>query len=538
MKSSLRSTAGAAIESNDPGSSAPAAVPDETGPAKDGTDAAWLAWNSVVVIAGSFAGQGLQFGCQMILARLLGPAEFGLYGIGWTLLRLAGPFATLGLNTGVIYAATRVDQSHTGSRRDVLLQSLGLGFLAGGVIGVVAYIAAPGLSADTFAKGELTGVIRSFALTLPLLTGLAVASAATKLSMSMVYATCTEAFTQPAVNLVLVAIGLYFLHWRLMGAIAATVISYAVALLLALYFMFRLFWPTLRSRNKMRSYVGGLLAFSVPASIAASFTNLIVRVDRLMVGAFLPATEVGIYQAASQASVVFGFIPAIFNSVIASRVSDLHARAEIERLGELYKLGAKWSFYLAMPLFLVVCSTPGGVMEILYGVPYLRGAWPLLILCAGLMSDVVIGAGPTVLIFSGNQKLMGVISASALISTIILNYLLVPRIGMIGGAVSACIPEVGMMFAFLMSVKSCVGVWPHDRRWFKGIVATACSAAALWLLHGWMAGFGQFAPFPNLIVAEGVFWAVLFLAGLDPEDKELFATNRGRARESKDSVQD
>jgi hypothetical protein len=91
----------------------------------------------------------------------------------------------------------------------------------------------------------------------------------------------------------------------------------------------------------MRSYVGELLAFSLPASIAGALSNFINRVDRLMVGAFLPAAEVGIYQAASQTSALFDLMPNIFNNVIAVRVSHLYARGELGRLDDLYKLGAK-----------------------------------------------------------------------------------------------------------------------------------------------------------------------------------------------------
>jgi O-antigen/teichoic acid export membrane protein len=490
--------------------------------ADDGSEAGWLARNSAIVLAGAFASQGFQFVTQVVLARLLGPADFGLYGIGFTLLRLVGPFATLGLNSGVIYGASVGDQSDAGRKRDVLLQSLLLGLLAGGAIGAVACLGARWISAGVFGKVELTGVIRAFSLALPLLTGLTVAVAATRLSLSMVYSTCTET-TQSGLNLLLLAIVLYFLNWRLMGAIAVTVVSLAVALLLALYFIFRLFRQALGSQAKMRSYIGELLAFSLPTSIAGAFTYLIARVDRLMVGAFLPAAQVGIYQAASQASIVFAIIPFIFNNVIAPRVSDLYARGEINRLDELFKLGAKWSFYLAMPLFLAVCAAPGGFMQVLYGLPYRSGAWPLLILCAGLMSDAVVGAAPTILIFSGHQKFMGLISAAALVSTIVLNYLLVPRFGMIGGAVSAFLPEVGMLFGFLLAVKNLIGIWPYDRRWIKGIGAVLSTIAGLWLLRIWMGQSAELAPVPNVIVAEVVFWAVLLLSGLDPEDKNFLS---------------
>jgi O-antigen/teichoic acid export membrane protein len=290
--------------------------------------------------------------------------------------------------------------------------------------------------------------------------------------------------------------------------------------------MFRLFRPTLQSRERMRWRVRELLGFSVPAVIAGTFAVLVIRVDRLMVGALLPAQDVGIYQAASQASVLFAIVPNIFSQVIAPRVAELYAQGEIKRLDELFKLGSKWSFYLAMPIFLAVCAAPAGVMRVLYGIEYQSGAWPLVIMCTGLMSDAVVGAAPTILVFCGRQKLMFAISASALISTIVLNYLLVPRFRLVGGALAAALVEAGMLFAMLAGARSRIGVWPYDTRWLKGMIAALCAAGGLWMLRSWMGASAQLAPILSLIVAEGIFWTVLLLCGLDAEDMQLLWTSR------------
>jgi O-antigen/teichoic acid export membrane protein len=488
---------------------------------REETDAAWLAKGSIIVLGGAFVGQALQFGCQILLARWLGPAEFGLYGIGYTLLRLVAPFACLGLTSGVIYSASVATPSDVGRRRDVLLQSLALGVLAGAAVAIAAYISAPRLCSSVFGKPELTSVIRAFGLTMPLLTGLAVASASTKLTLSMTYSTITDSLTQPGLNLLFVVVALHFLNWRLSGAVQATVLSYALTLVLGLFFVLVLFWPTLRSRDKMRLYVGELLAFSVPASIAGAFLNLINRVDRLVIGAFLSVTEVGIYQAASQTSGLFDIIPNIFNNVIAARVAEFYSRGEMDRLQELYRIGAKWSFYVSMPIFLLVCAAPGGVMQMMYGLHYRSGGWPLLIMSLGLMSDALVGAATPILIFSGNQKLTGSISTTALISAIVLNYLLVPRFGMIGGAVSTALAESGMLCSLMLAVKVRLGIWPYDRRWLKGIAATACASLALAWFRAWMGTSAQLAVIPNMIIAGGVFWSTLLLFGLDPEEKDF-----------------
>ena len=130
-------------------------------------------------------------------------------------------------------------------------------------------------------------------------------------------------------------------------------------------------------------------------------------------------------------------------------------------------------------------------MDVLYGVHYRPGAWPLLIMCLGLMSDAVIGAAAPILIFSGNQKLAGSISTGALVSAIALNYTLVPRFGLIGGAISTALAEGGMLCGLLLAARSRVGIWPYDRRWIKrtkrsGVRCrrTSCSEAMAWRIGG------------------------------------------------------
>src|SRR5262249_42204162 len=159
--------------------------------------------------------------------------------------------------------------------------------------------------------------------------------------------------------------------------------------------------------------------------------------------------------------------------------------------------------------------------DILYGVHYQSGAWPLLIMCLGLMSDAVIGAASPILIFSGNQKLAGSISTCALVGAVALNYLLVPRFGQVGGAISTALAEGGMLCGLMLAVRSRIGIWPFDRRWLKGLGSAGCAAGGLLLFRIWIGESARVALIRNIIIAGGLFWGVLLLFGLDPEDTKL-----------------
>lgn len=71
-----------------------------------GDDAARLAKGAGVLLGGRLLGRGISFAVQIVLGRLLGPALFGLYAIGWNVFLLLGLTASLGLEHGVVrYAA-------------------------------------------------------------------------------------------------------------------------------------------------------------------------------------------------------------------------------------------------------------------------------------------------------------------------------------------------------------------------------------------------------------------------------------------------
>ena len=92
----------------------------------ENSDIAKLAAGASITLVGRIIGRGTHILGQIALARFLGPATFGLYALGWTILRIAGLVAPLGLEHGVIRYGSRNWRTDPSGFRGVLLQSLGL----------------------------------------------------------------------------------------------------------------------------------------------------------------------------------------------------------------------------------------------------------------------------------------------------------------------------------------------------------------------------------------------------------------------------
>ena len=203
-------------------------------------DVAQLASGAGTSAAGKIVGRGTNFLLDVALARLLGPSDYGLYGLGLTVMRIITSISSVGLNTGVIRFGSRHWAATMRVLKGVLLQSLGSVMLLGVLIAATLYLIAPWMCERIFHKPELTSVIRWFALAVPIVPALQVASSATRISQRMKFSVLAEDVSQPAANLLLF-IAFWMLGWRLVGVVVATVCSWALALGIALHYVRRLF---------------------------------------------------------------------------------------------------------------------------------------------------------------------------------------------------------------------------------------------------------------------------------------------------------
>ena len=527
MHSNGAATSPPVSEAGDRGGGAGLCQAEELGAAGWAHDAGWLARNSFTTLGGGLAGRVLQGGSQIVLARLLGPSTYGLYAIGWALLRVSNLVAPLGLNNGVIHCATRYATTDHQRLGRVLRESLALAVLFGGFITLAMCIAAPTLAHRVFNKGGLAPLICLFAAAVPLAAGLKVASAATMVSQSMRYSVYAESLAQPATNLVLI-LGFYLIGWRLLGAAAATVVSFGAGLALALYYERGLF-PHARSCGGPPStpVARELLRFSLVAWLGAVFVNLVPLVDRLFVGVYLTPGEVGLYQAAAQACVLLGVIEGGINAVVAPRISFLYQSSQMERLQQIYKVSTKWMLYACIPFVLVFCFAPERVLGALYGAGYVNGARPLTILSLMWLIYALTGPAGMLLIFTARQKLFSIITFCELALCATLNYLLIPHFGAVGAALATGLSGTAMMLALLLGVRAVLGFWPWDWRWVKGILATAAATGALLLVRHLDFQPALLGLLLRLALSTTVFAGSLLLLGLDSEDRELIPTLRG-----------
>jgi O-antigen/teichoic acid export membrane protein len=501
--------------------------------AQQQSDALKIFKGASITLVGRVSGRGLHLLTQVVLARLLGADVYGLYAIGWTLLRMLAFLGVLGFDLGIIRYGARFWNQDTARLKGVVIQSLGSSFATSAALAIALYLMAPWLATVAFEDPRVANVIRGFAPGLILYAGMKVAAAGTRVGQRMQYSAYAQDIGQPGSNLALALLFLLAFAWGLAGAVAAAVLSFAIGLGVALFFLIRMLPDLLRKATLPRLLGRELLYFSIPASLAGMLGAYLVWVDRLILGVFRPSVDVGIYQAISQVSILFSVILAAVATIASPMIARMHHRGELQRMEEVYRVTTKWALYLSLPFFVLIVMEPGGLITTIFGSEYGRGWLPLVILSAGQLVNVGTGAVHSLLVMTGHQKTWLLLSAATLAVNVTLNIVLIPRWGIAGAAVATALALSLLFIAGVLLIRVSLNIWPYDHRFLKIALATAVSVATLAIKEATLVLPTSIDVLLTALLAALAFGGTLAVVGVDEEDRVLLAAARsatGRQR--------
>jgi O-antigen/teichoic acid export membrane protein len=471
-------------------------------------------------LIGGLFNRSLTMALQIALARLLGAADFGLYAIGLTLVRILVTIAPLGLNQSVQYCLPAYGGGVLARRRDVIVQSLGLTFIFGIVSAAFLYAGAHFLATIIFRKPEVEGALKLFAPLVAVMGFSGVASSTTRISLRMHY-TLLGDLIATLTNLLLV-LACFWLGWRLAGAIFSAVTAYCLMDTVTIVFIWRIFRRELCSRGPLTPLFGRLLGYGIPLAASALWMALLSWSDRLFVGIYCSKVETGVYQSAAQLSLIFvaGLVSVAI--ALAPMAARLNAEGEHAKLEQLFRTATKWCINATLPLFLAVSFCAPELMRVLYGPAFEAGGIPLILLALGQVVNSATGPLTTILAMTGhNNPLFGISLVTLAIDTL-LNLMLVPRFGTVGAASVSLVASLMLNGLGLIAVIRLLSMQPYDSKCMKGLVSAVLCSVFLLILRSVIAP-GSLVLLP---VSFGVsfvgFSACLWLFGLDDEDITLY----------------
>lgn len=369
----------------------------------------------------------VRLGKNVLFTRLLGPEARGIYGLLLSVPAMIVGFGNLGFGLGSVYLAAPKKADLRALIGNALVYALAHGALLC-LVGVLLYhLQDRGLftldGAGTIRTAVLVGIplMLAYNIGLDLLLG-AQAIHAMNLanlafsSLPLVVMLGWFAATGDALRAATVS-------W-LVSLAAIAVFAFARLLLLARG------WPRLSAPLAGRAFGFGL------RGCVAQFTDSIIRrVDVLFLAHYWNAAEVGQYAAAVSVAEILLALP----DAVAMPFLPI-------RLGLAGEEGKRFSTtvikYVLAVMGLVCAATAllaKPAVLVLYGRPFLPSLWPLLWLLPGILGLSLYGFLRTDVLGLGRPGLVSLVSVGSMTVNLVLNFLLIPRHGANGAAISSSV---------------------------------------------------------------------------------------------------
>jgi len=484
--------------------------------------------NGLVLLASNFRGVFI-----FLIARLLGEAALGRFGLAFATTELLSKAGMLGFDNSIIpFMAPRVASGDADGARRVFSRAAGVAGVASSLVALVAIPVVVWLAAtrglDAFSSG---GAVMLLAL-----PGIAVARIATGASRSVLAMSSefysrgiTETWVTTGVFVVAIALGLRDVAPALavaIGTTAAAVVAYALAsrAIEARVGKGRSWSPSPSGPVPRMPSDGEMLRFSLPIAGSSLLTVLVMQADVLLLGTYVnraPGVTVesfGVFCAAAQVAGGLRKVRQVFDPIFAPIVATRAAAAERAALRGTVAGPGRWVLAAQLPAVGAMVLAAGPIMAI-YGAGFRSGALWLALLAIAHGTNAFAGLVETLLMIE--RPSLNLINASLTVAVqVVVGVLLIPRLGVTGAALAMCFGFGVQGIARFAEVRHVFGwswPWASLTRPLAAAAIATVPAIALRVVSA-----GLFWDLCAGLTFVGVYVLAWLWLGPDPADREIW----------------
>ena len=476
-----------------------------------------VAGGASILFLGVILSRFFGFLYRILIARYLGPGDYGLISLGLSILTLAIPITVLGLPLGVArYISFYKGKNDKRRIKGILNFTFKISSVSGLVSFILFFLLSNWLANTVFKEPSLAIILKIFAFTMIIFPIKTIILAAIRGFQHMRYWVYSETIISKSVLISTTFLFLIF-GFGIIGAAIAYSLSILAFFISLLYFLNRLF--PLFNPIKPKSATKELLVFSWPLIFASVIWAFVGHLDTLMLGYFDTAANVGIYNAAFPSALLISVILTTFGIIFMPVSSELLAKNKLDELKKLFRVVTKWIFLLTLPGFLLLLLFANTVLRVFFGTEYVLGALPLSILAVGYFIASIVGPTAQILQALGKTKIILFNHSIVLILDFVLNLYLIPLYSIVGAAIATMVAISTWNILSLMEVYHYTKVQPYNLKYLRPTFASLASIGIIFILKNYVKSVSLPLLIGFLILFLAVY-AFLFLLfkSLEKED--------------------
>lgn len=375
----------------------------------------------------------ISYGTRVVVARNLGPEEYGLFTSVFTFVVFFLFFRDLGLGTALVKyiassrAAGKFNEIKTAITSVFVLQ------FASSLFFSILFAALADFLARYYFKDPDAKIILMIMMIYVLLS---VLFTMVKQIFNGFQENFLYSIIEPIKNLVVLLLTLLFFN------LGFGVFAPALPFAFVCPIIFMIFLPKMRklfhfSKYKivsLKNISQELVLFGLPVMATDIGGRIIGYIDTLMLTYMRTLTEVGIYNIVLPTAVFFVLISRAISSVIFPMTSELVFKKDFAKIKTGIDLLHRYTFIIAVPIVFTLFAFSSFFIQFFFGEQYLAGALAFQILLVGVILFTVAGVNNTIIAGMGEPQSVTKIIFSAALLNVIVNLFLIQKYGINGAA--------------------------------------------------------------------------------------------------------
>jgi len=379
----------------------------------------------------------IAFVSQVLLARWMGSFEYGVFVAVWVAIIALGSLTSIGFPTSVIrFVAEYREKKQFGYLHGVIRSSLAIAFLASTILAIIG----------TGILHQWPGIVKNYYILPAFLSAICLPM----LALQGVLDGVARSLNWPRVaflpTYIMRPLGILFVMWTaiLLGFPAtaetgmwAAIISTYCSSTIQLLILFNKVNRTVEPAKPQRK-IGNWIIITFPVFLVEGFYVLVSSIDILFVGALMRPEDTAIYFASAKILALVHFVYFAVKAAVSHRYTTFHQAGDRDAFQSFVQKTVTWTFWPSLLLGLVMCVL-GKFFLLLFGPEYIEGQILVWILVAGIVIRSSVGPAEALLVMAGKQNICAGAYAVTLGVNVILNFILIPKYGLVGAAIATTI---------------------------------------------------------------------------------------------------
>lgn len=409
-----------------------------------------------------------------VMTKGLGADLYGTWSLLDVTVSLITPFALVGLHMGVVrFLSAEKDDFRI---RDDFFSIFAVVFIIGTVLAVLLTLLSDQLAMSVFKDINVSRYIKLASVIILL-------NASLTLSLSLF-----QAFRKIGIYTVIglmqgvLQVGLMALFislgYELGGVIAAFVISGLLFNLVALCIILRQRGFRLPCFTRIRQY----LRFSVPLTPNIAIMWVVNASDRYIISYFMSVADTGIYNAAYSIGGYASFLMAPIGIVLYPTISKLFDEGKLDETRSYLSYSAKYFFMVAIPAAFGLSILAEPLLRIFTTEEFVPGAVIVPYVAFGAVLSSLHPIGEYIILLAKKTKLLVVLLGASAAVNVVLNFILIPGMGMLGAAVATLVAYALLGITTLLISRRYLKFNLNPLFILKSIAAASVMGLCVWLI--------------------------------------------------------